>query len=424
MIKLKSFYWKFLILLLFPWHLAAEKQDTFSGLRPSGTGGITVVIEDPTGTGSPVCIRMLLEGKLLKLSIEGKLYLTEKRDGHSSQITVQYERRADAPESGFLSWQMPSGRKGQRTFVLEGGQVAAPSVMMASKDAESGQLDISESGQPVLRYVYETNGPGAMLKSIHPNNHKYAWPRSDYIHPLYGLDGEVLTKDWAVDHPHHRGIYWAWPETFYRGENGDLHALQRVFARPTGKYRLTQGPVYAQIEAENTWLWEDHEPIVHETTMIRSYALGPEGRCIDVKFIFTALKESVTIARRGTDKYGGLNIRLAETAQQEFLVHTDPAHTKPRMAWSDFLGVFRERKKWTGFAVLQRQSNPEYPGDWVQYPALQWLQPTFPSAGNRYELKKGRPIELQYRFWIRSGGKLTKNVYADQWRNYNQLGGL
>ncbi len=176
MIKLKSFYWKFLILLLFPWHLAAEKQDTFSGLRPSGTGGITVVIEDPTGTGSPVCIRMLLEGKLLKLSIEGKLYLTEKRDGHSSQITVQYERRADAPESGFLSWQMPSGRKGQRTFVLEGGQVAAPSVMMASKDAESGQLDISESGQPVLRYVYETNGPGAMLKSIHPNQHKYARP--------------------------------------------------------------------------------------------------------------------------------------------------------------------------------------------------------------------------------------------------------
>lgn len=35
--------------------------------------------------------------------------------------------------------------------------------------------------------------------------------RSTYVHPLYGLDGEVLTDDFPADHTHHRGLFWAWP---------------------------------------------------------------------------------------------------------------------------------------------------------------------------------------------------------------------
>ncbi len=37
-----------------------------------------------------------------------------------------------------------------------------------------------------------------------------AYPRADYIHPLYGIDGTVLTEDFPKDHPHHRGVFWAW----------------------------------------------------------------------------------------------------------------------------------------------------------------------------------------------------------------------
>jgi hypothetical protein len=33
---------------------------------------------------------------------------------------------------------------------------------------------------------------------------KYA--RANYIHPLYGLDGEILTEDFPADHLHHRGL--------------------------------------------------------------------------------------------------------------------------------------------------------------------------------------------------------------------------
>ena len=76
------------------------------------------------------------------------------------------------------------------------------------------------------------------------------------IHPLYGPHGEILTDDWTPDHPHHRGIYWAWPEVDWQGKRGDLHALQHVFARPTGKIETQHGADFAQITAENVWRWE------------------------------------------------------------------------------------------------------------------------------------------------------------------------
>jgi hypothetical protein len=36
------------------------------------------------------------------------------------------------------------------------------------------------------------------------------YKRANYIHPLYGLDGQVLTEDFPRDHLHHRGVFWAW----------------------------------------------------------------------------------------------------------------------------------------------------------------------------------------------------------------------
>ena len=94
-----------------------------------------------------------------------------------------------------------------------------------------------------VAYNYQSvSMPDTVKPRIAPGNQKYAVPRSDYIHPLYGLHGEILTDDWVPDHPHHRGIYWAWPEVDWQGKRGDLHALQDVFARPTGKIESSQAP--------------------------------------------------------------------------------------------------------------------------------------------------------------------------------------
>ena len=42
--------------------------------------------------------------------------------------------------------------------------------------------------------------------------------RSNYFHPLYDLDGTVLTEDFPKDHIHHRGIFWAWHQVRINGK--------------------------------------------------------------------------------------------------------------------------------------------------------------------------------------------------------------
>ena len=174
---------------------------------------------------------------------------------------------------------------------------AGEPLMQATRDWHTGQIVVTEGKKPVLQYNYLTQQPPeGFVASVAPGNRRYARARSNYIHPLYGPHGEVLTHDWSQDHPHHRGIYWAWPEVDWRGQRGDLHALQRVFARPTGNITLQNGDTCARIEAENRWIWEDETPIVREVATFCVHRSGDHGRYIDLVFRFEALDDDVALA--------------------------------------------------------------------------------------------------------------------------------
>ncbi len=302
---------------------------------------------------------------------------------------------------------------------------------MSVKDV-SGRLIISEAGKAVLQYNYSKVFEKDAVDTLSANRYVrqkndtfmanpsiYAIPRSDYIHPLYGLQGEMLTRDWSKDHPHHRGIYWAWPEVDFGAKRGDLHALQIVFARPTGKINHQNGPEFARIEAENVWMWKDSIPIVREVAVILAYRETARGRVIDLAFRFVALKDSITIARRGTEHYGGLNVRMQTPKQQKISVYTDSSIVVPRRAWSDLSGLFAGAGIPSGMMVLQHHQNPDYPGDWVQYPDLSWVQPTFPAFGTRYPLLKGKPLVLRFRLFIHSGTAPDKVLASSLWDTYN-----
>jgi hypothetical protein len=389
--------------------------------------GTEIAAEDAAGlyerTGAPMDCAILLPETLRRAAVQGGLFLRE--EGSAQRIPAQYD-----PGAGRLYWLMSAGKAGRRALRLVESSPAEP-LLRAAIDASSGQAMVTEAGRPVLRYNFQTLSPGELLTSISEANRIYARPRSDYIHPLYGLDGEELTKDWSLDHPHHRGIYWAWPEVDFRGERGDLHALQRVFARPIGECRLQSGSVYAQIEAENRWMWEERTPIVRERAVIRVYRATPQGRCIDLTLHFTALEEDVSLARRGTDLYGGLNVRLSAVQEQQIQFYTDPPGVYPRKAFATlrgrFAGAGQTVARFAGagqtvaLTILQHRANPDYPGDWVQYPELNWFQPTFPASGTRWTLKKGQTLTLRYRLWIARTEQVDAALCADQWRVYNDL---
>jgi len=324
--------------------------------------------------------------------------------------------------------------------------------VMTAEMLPNGQFVIREAGSPVLQYNYQTvhekdvvrpesekdvkleyytiNG-GIYLDEYYKANPAvertgkassaiYAIPRSDYIHPLYGLNGEIMTNDWPdADHPHHRGIFFGWPEVEYGSERGDLYALQRVFARPTGNIKCINGKDFAEIEAENRWMWNDKEAIVKEMLIIRAYRTSGGARFIDFTLTLLALKDSITIATRFTNSYGGVGMRMATPKDQNISQHADPVTASPQRYWADFHGIFEGNTSFSGMTLIQHKDNPEYPGKWIVYPALSWIQPTFPTNGTRYLLSKNKPFVFRFRLIVHQGAKPDDEVLAKQWDEYN-----
>jgi hypothetical protein len=289
------------------------------------------------------------------------------------------------------------------------------------RDGGADGFEILERGVPALRYRYTTVPRPAPLSPPLSEREAESWrryghPRSNYIHPLYGLDGVPLTEDWSRDHPHHRGIYWAWPEVGFKGELGDLHALQRVFARPTGKVRHSSREDIAEIAVENEWRWDDVTPIVREQAAIGVHPGGSHGRLVDLRFTFEALADGVTLARRQQKLYGGLNVRLAPVSGLALVHHADPTAASPRMAWQTAAGTWQGASAPSSLTIFERGDNPYYPGDFVQFPELPWFQPAFPAAGVRHALIQGTPLALWYRLWLRPGPPPSEAEYRTQWR--------
>jgi hypothetical protein len=294
---------------------------------------------------------------------------------------------------------------------------AAPTVR-TTYDETAGRAILTDGSESVLVYHYKTVPVPAPSTEAFGAEAKYAVPRSNYIHPLHGMDGAPLTSDWNKDHPHHRGIYWAWPEVVYKGETGDLHALQRVWARPTGRINTSTGDGWAEIRAEYQWMWEDEIAIVRETAGIRAWQAGPHGRWIDLTLRFEALEDGITIARRLTQHYGGLNMRLAKISGMKLSHFADPVDASPRIAWQTASGTWPESIQPSSVTVFEKASNPGYPGDYVQFPDISWFQPTFPPAGRRHALNKAQPLTLRYRIWIRTGQAPGEAELRKQWRIY------
>src|SRR5688500_14074023 len=85
---------------------------------------------------------------------------------------------------------------------IRGAVAEEPTGPFRFQEVSPSSLGLWEGNQPVLVYNHGL---------VRPPEQVTGKPRASYIHPLYGLDGEVLTDDFPKDHTYHRGVYWAWP---------------------------------------------------------------------------------------------------------------------------------------------------------------------------------------------------------------------
>ena len=256
-----------------------------------------------------------------------------------------------------------------------------------------GKLALTENGQPVLVFNY-----GLQLK----DGVKEQFRRADYFHPVYDLDGVVLTDDFPKDHFHHRGLFWAWPHATVGGKTYNPWAcvgMQQRFKR--WLVRETKADT-AVLGIENGWFLGDRS-VVRETVEARIHRHTESGRAMDVTVTLEAEQEPVTLSgqHEANKGYGGFTLRFAPRRDASIWLSTgktDKDAVQVRSPWADYSGKFGAGDAVSGVAIFDHPKNPTHPTTWLtRFYGV--LNPTWPALES-VTLQAGKPVTLRYRLWI------------------------
>ncbi len=267
-------------------------------------------------------------------------------------------------------------------------------------------LGLWEGDKPVFVYNH-----GVMTKQGVPADRA----RSTYVHPLYGLDGEVLTDDFPKDHYHHRGLFWAWPHIKVGGKEYDIWTLKGAEQR-FEKWLGRESGATALLRVQNGW-YAGNTKLVDEVVTLQAHPAEKEFRAIDVELVFTPVDQAMTLAGAEGKSYGGLTLRFAP--REDTVITTPLGNGKDdlpmtRLPWADLSAKFPDAPRASGAAIFVPPTHPDFPPEWLtrHYGVLCLGWPGVQSQ--TFEPRK--PIKLQYRVWIHRGtadAERLKAAYAD-----------
>jgi hypothetical protein len=243
--------------------------------------------------------------------------------------------------------------------------------------------------------------------------------RSTYVHPLYGLDGEVLTDDFPKDHYHHRGLFWAWPHVRIGERHYDLwmlNGIEQRFERWVGREASPNGAI---LGVENGW-FVGQRKVVQETVWLRATPSANDERVLDVELSWIPLNEPITLEGAEDKSYGGLTLRFAprtHTVITTPLGQGEKDLSITRLPWADLSARFAGREQSSGAAIFVAPDHPDYPPEWLtrHYGVLCLGWPGVKPK----TFQSGEIIRCRYRVWIHRGAPDVKKIEA-AYRAYEQ----
>lgn len=258
-------------------------------------------------------------------------------------------------------------------------------------------VELQENNMPVFFYQ-------KMPKSL---TGKYIC--NNYLHPLYNLNGDTITEEFPVDHPYHRGIFWAWHQIYIDGKSvGDgwiMEDLKQevVHVEPILKEQIAQLKINVLWKSSH---FENGKPFLSEFTTITVYPFQNDIRKIDFAISLQALVAGVKIGGSDDEKgYGGLCARfklpedLTFTSKDGAIVpKTLQIEAGPGM---DFSASFNGIDK-SGVSILCHPETPNYPAPWILRSKTSMQNIVFPGR-NLIEISVDKPTVLYYRLIINNG---------------------
>lgn len=278
------------------------------------------------------------------------------------------------------------------------------------KDNEG--VSVREGGKKVLYYQQR------------PKSYEGTYERAGYIHPLYGLDEEILTEDFPEDHLHHRGIFWAWHQMLVAGEavgdSWDCQAFHWEVVQAKGKAKKNQAILDTKVFWRPKVADQITKNIIKETTKISVYATQQEYRIIDFDIKLTSLVDQLSLGGSDDEKgYGGFSIRLKLPSDLTFLSGSGavtPQETAVDAgAWLDFIGTFDQGRP-SGLAIFSHPLNPGNPQLWILRSSGSMQNAVYPGRVP-VVMPNGSSWRLRYRIVIHQKG-LTAVKIEEMYQDY------
>lgn len=284
---------------------------------------------------------------------------------------------------------------------------------LAGKVTDEGVL-ITDAGKKIL--FFQTR----------PKSRDGKYTRAAYVHPLWDLDGNVLTEDFPDDHKHHRGVFWAWHQLAIGGKQiGDPWTCKDFLAevREVSVAALDEGTLRLQVVS--FWKspeWTDpkgkQKDIIEERAVVLVQPVQRDARVIEFVIQLTAQEDDVRIGGSDDVKgYGGFSARLRSPDNLKFRLKfgpVEPQRTSVEASpWLDMTAAFGEGSKLSGVSVLTHPSTPGYPQRWILRQKRSMQNPVFPGR-ETVAVRKDKPLAFRYRMVLHREEATPETVNAWQ----------
>ncbi|MFV0593666.1 MAG: DUF6807 family protein [Draconibacterium sp.] len=280
----------------------------------------------------------------------------------------------------------------------------------------SAQLSMTKTNDGIL---ITENKKEVLLYHTTPKNQNGAYERLNYIHPLYSLNGKVLTEDFPSDHLHHRGVFWAWHQVWIGDKRISDGWEIKDFEQTLTEFEFIKnasGLVIIKTEVDwksDKWKKEGVKvPYLNEKAMITVHPTSGNVRKIDFEIRLLALEENLKLGGSEDEKgYGGFSVRLNLPEDVSFTGpdgKIEPLETQVLSnGYVQIAGKFDEGVRGSGVVIVDNPENPGYPQPWILRAKNSMQNVVWPGR-EPVAVSTMQPVVLKYSLLIYSG-KMNKN---------------
>ncbi len=277
----------------------------------------------------------------------------------------------------------------------------------------------------------QEQGKTVMMFQLAPKSQEGKYARANYVHPLHGPDGGVVTEDFPPDHLHHRGVFWAWHQLLLNGKQlADPWVCQDIewkTPEQSGCWSSTRASeLSAGMMVARDWVVPDPEQagqslrVVRETVRITAWPSSDNRRILDFDLRFRALLRGVSIGGSDDEKgYGGFSPRFRLADDAHFV--GPQGEVTPRElagvdggAWIDVSGTDDDIEK--GVVMMVHPSHPGFPLQWILRTKGSMQNPRWPGR-EPVRLSTRTELRLRYRLVLHVGA-LDAEALQALWQDY------